>query len=509
MKKFLEFINSNLVKYEKYFENSLGKASNESVVAIEIKELIAQTTSDLPDDRPLAKTVCDKLREILSSEESLFVSHVPYMKNPSTEVQMGRKECLREFCPMSSARLQILTRLTLSHVKISVHSLLKTLLETQQLKSLRMELEFTDQSHTAEFPSQELREKSLRNLKSFYFKELVRSNSEKGILAYLKYVKSNVGRLNSMLFFGPADQILKNKMRVVVIFDYYKLIDIRLENKPKQSKLELGGLSTFPLWKLLQMEPFERISLRDMHPVLYGNALQMSSKSNLISVGEQDIKWLDTFPSNITCTSLQLDNISLQNLNQGRMFQTFQNLSELYFQGRAHSKPFEFLQINYLPRTIRRLALSEVTIVTEPAVNNSEIWKLDYLLFQICEFPPNFISIFHKHFEVEKLIISQADGVKHESFTNPKLFFPSVEFVSVLTKSPKWKSLRCDYFNWTVAAVESYETASVIKEMRKCLENSAKLHEVPEHHPSIRIKRKPSNPKELIVKKLTRVMLFS
>jgi len=63
----LEFVHSKShPNYEKYFEKSLeGKTMPQE--ASEIKKLIGQMTSWLPDNRPSASTVSDKLKKILSS----------------------------------------------------------------------------------------------------------------------------------------------------------------------------------------------------------------------------------------------------------------------------------------------------------------------------------------------------------------------------------------------------------------------------------------------------------
>jgi len=222
----------------------------------------------------------------------------------------------------------------------------------------------------------------------------------------------------------------------------------------------------------------------------------------------QDIDWLKDFPCNVSCTSLQLVQLSLANLNHGKIFQSFQNLSELYFQGRFDLKPPLFLDIQYLPRTIKRLVLSELTIGTESVTNdgNCEIWRLEYLWFDACEFAPNFLDRFHETFDCKHLTISQDATI--DSFTNQKLLLPGIQFVCKLTKSPNWKSLRTDFFNWSVTDDE-HSIDSFISEMRKCLEDSAKLHNVPLYHPSILISRDSSNPSKLIMKKLTRVIIFS
>jgi len=349
-------------------------------------------------------------------------------------------------------------------------------------------------------------------LKSFYFQELHRSNSPKSKLDCLEHIKINPSRLQSMLFFGLIDQVIKNKMRVAVFYDDYKLIDIRMEtgqaDREKPTKLELHGWCTFKIRSLLlETEQFQRISINDMLPVLNPKVFVVAAKSNLaIKEEEQDIEWPSNIPSNATCTSLQLINLSLINLNEGRMFQNFEKLSELHFQGRMDSQFSLIIDINILPRTIKRLILSEVTVRAETQSN--EIWKLEYLWFQICQFLPNFKSRFHKILHVEHLTISQAEGIKRESFRNPKLFFPNIQFVSELTNnSPNWKSLRCDYFQWTVSADES-DIGPDLWEMKRCLEAAAKRHNVPEHHPTILISRNSSNSGELIMKKLTRVIFY-
>jgi len=200
MDEFKVFTSSlSIPNYEEYFQNSL-KNVQIPAEASKVKQLICQTTSRSPDDRPSASAICEELRNMLSNDEThYFVSNVPYMKNPHTEIQIGRRGYLREFCQLNSARLEVLTSLTLSHVKVSIKSLLSTLMETTQLESLRLILEFTDHSHTKEFPSKELREKRLRHLKSFYFQELIQNYPDKSLEDYLRYIQTSPIRLSMRL----------------------------------------------------------------------------------------------------------------------------------------------------------------------------------------------------------------------------------------------------------------------------------------------------------------------
>jgi len=145
--------------YEEFFKDSLGNATL-SEEATQVKELICETTSASPNIRLDASTVCDKLGKMLSTTNDkpyYFVSNVPYMKNPHLEIQAGRRECLREFCPLNSSRLEILTSLTLSQVKIlKIADLMDTLVQTQKLESLQLILEIADQPHDVRFPSDDL-----------------------------------------------------------------------------------------------------------------------------------------------------------------------------------------------------------------------------------------------------------------------------------------------------------------------------------------------------------------
>ncbi|KAJ6648400.1 Mitogen-activated protein kinase 13 [Pseudolycoriella hygida] len=433
---------------------SISESCKEYLKDKTVEQNLIEEMVKLPGaDRPEASDIIAKLVEMTPniSDEKIDIPVIREAENRH-EFRLYGKKTSEKFIELPAwKRGDMLHTLDLNFVSVDAVDLTSCLKECVNLRSIEMSV-FNEGDGF--FPKI-----SLRKLRKFFYRQL---NGPENHYDYLTET-----RVESLLFFGPLEQLWENQMTVKIIITKLSVIEVQHE-EDKKCKIYLTAVEgTKRLYdNLKNVENLTHIYFLDA----YGNS---EVRLDLSKFPEQT---LETLVVDLPQWKIR------PNVNEE--ISKFEHLKELFLSAYSQKDmlmyaqlylstkvctPFEDrieirpkLYLNLLPQSIRVLSLSELVLDIKLGSGQRHL-ELDSLSINNCTF--------HDNFPFERMD-SRDFKVKNVSFfvnISPpgilNIYEPTWALLNFLVENETWESLYFGPFRWTQAGQSDDGLIQTLEEM--------------------------------------------
>lgn len=370
--------------------------------------------------RPDASDVIAKLIEMSPNlrNEKIPIPNIPDKEDPNVFRLYG-KETSEEFTGIPATKnMKMLTLLDLNFVTVDAGKLISCLKECENLTTIEM---------IVINEGDRLFEKiSLPKLRKFYYRQL---NVTTQNYPYIPYITNE--RMESLLFFGPLEQLWENKMSVKVVVKSLTILQIQYDEDEQCSVHLTATEGTVNLYD--NMRKFKNLA----HVYLLDHRAESGIYLELKKFPEMCLKTLA---------------VNLQNWNDtvNEDITRFQSLKELYLSiGRDRagiiSRPVVLLSC--LPSTLIILSLRDVLVAIQTDEGIECHLQFESLSFIDCSFCDDFTleKMDPANFNVKKVffIINRMEHKKK------KIYRPTWELLDFLISHEVCKSFYFGSFEWS------------------------------------------------------------